>query len=156
MEPVLSVADISSSMGAKSHRNYRVIPSWASCNISIRTVADQNSDHLITKLREILDQRFAVRQSCNTLRVEVIKSHPWWKGDPSSDLTEAAKTAVHHVWGTKPEIIREGGSMPIITYLQNTLKKPTIQIPLGQASDNAHLPNERIRTHNLVKVQRTS
>jgi len=39
--------------------------------------------------------------------------------------------------------------MPVIRFLQDRLRVPTIQLPLGQASDAAHLPNERLRILNL-------
>lgn len=39
--------------------------------------------------------------------------------------------------------------MPIFSFLSKTLEAPVVQVPLGQASDAAHLPNERIRAMNL-------
>ena len=33
--------------------------------------------------------------------------------------------------------------MPITAFLEDLLKAPAIHLPLGQSSDNAHLPNER-------------
>lgn len=40
--------------------------------------------------------------------------------------------------------------MPITAFLEDLLKAPAIHLPLGQSSDNAHLPNERIRYLNLT------
>jgi di- and tripeptidase len=33
--------------------------------------------------------------------------------------------------------------------MEEAFKAPAIHIPLGQCSDSAHLPNERISAHNL-------
>src|SRR5690349_18468998 len=50
-----------------------------------------------------------------------------------------------------PLYVREGGSLPVVPFLQKLLGVEAVHIPLGQASDNAHLPNERIRILNLSK-----
>ena len=39
--------------------------------------------------------------------------------------------------------------MPIFSFLKDQVGAPIMQIPLGQSSDGAHLPNERIRVMNL-------
>lgn len=49
----------------------------------------------------------------------------------------------------KPLYIREGGSIPAIRFLEKTFEAPAAQLPCGQASDHAHLDNERIRLANL-------
>ena len=42
------------------------------------------------------------------------------------------------------------GNLPqITTYLKTTLNAPCMHFPMGQASDRAHLQNERIRLRNL-------
>lgn len=52
---------------------------------------------------------------------------------------------------TKPLYIREGGSIPAIRFLEKEFGAPAAQLPCGQASDNAHLNNERLRLLNLYK-----
>lgn len=51
----------------------------------------------------------------------------------------------------EPLLIREGGSIPAISFLEHEFKAPAAMFPMGQASDNAHLDNERIRVENLYK-----
>jgi di- and tripeptidase len=51
----------------------------------------------------------------------------------------------------KPLYIREGGSIPTISFLEKEFSAPAAMFPMGQASDNAHLSNERIRVENLYK-----
>lgn len=51
----------------------------------------------------------------------------------------------------QPLLIREGGSIPAISFLEHEFNAPAAMFPMGQASDNAHLDNERIRVENLYK-----
>ena len=49
----------------------------------------------------------------------------------------------------KPLYIREGGSIPAIRFLEQEFRAPAAHLPCGQASDSAHLDNERLRLLNL-------
>ncbi|KAK4968100.1 hypothetical protein LTR66_000527 [Elasticomyces elasticus] len=51
----------------------------------------------------------------------------------------------------KPLYIREGGSIPAIRFLEKEFDAPAAHFPCGQASDSAHLDNERLRLLNLYK-----
>ncbi|KIW78052.1 hypothetical protein Z517_07885 [Fonsecaea pedrosoi CBS 271.37] len=51
----------------------------------------------------------------------------------------------------EPLFIREGGSIPAISFLEHEFDAPAAMFPMGQASDNAHLDNERMRVENLYK-----
>ena len=54
----------------------------------------------------------------------------------------------------KPLFIREGGSIPAIRFLEKEFSAPAAHFPCGQASDNAHLDNERIRVLNLLNARK--
>jgi di- and tripeptidase len=51
----------------------------------------------------------------------------------------------------QPIYIREGGSIPTIRFLEREFSAPAANLPCGQASDHAHLDNERLRVMNLYK-----
>ncbi|KAI1814262.1 WD domain-containing protein [Poronia punctata] len=51
----------------------------------------------------------------------------------------------------RPLYIREGGSIPAIRFLEKEFDAPAAHLPCGQASDSAHLGNERLRVLNLLK-----
>ncbi|KAI9702929.1 MAG: hypothetical protein M1836_008143 [Candelina mexicana] len=55
----------------------------------------------------------------------------------------------HPVLPHKPLYIREGGSIPAIRFLEKEFNAPAAHLPCGQASDSAHLDNERMRVLNL-------
>ncbi|KAF2279148.1 beta-Ala-His dipeptidase [Westerdykella ornata] len=50
--------------------------------------------------------------------------------------------------------IREGGSIPSIRFLEKEFGAPAAQLPCGQASDSAHLDNERLRLVNLYNSKK--
>ncbi|MCJ1397453.1 hypothetical protein MMC11_000646 [Xylographa trunciseda] len=51
----------------------------------------------------------------------------------------------------KPLYIREGGTIPAIRFLEKEFGAEAAHLPCGQASDSAHLDNERFRLLNLYK-----
>lgn len=57
--------------------------------------------------------------------------------------------AIEKEWNSKPLYIREGGSIPAVRFLEKFCDAPAVHFPMGQASDQAHLHNERIRLRNL-------
>lgn len=65
--------------------------------------------------------------------------------------TSAASTTNTQAKGRKPLYIREGGSIPSIRFLEKEFNAPAAHLPCGQASDAAHLDNERLRVVNLTK-----
>jgi di- and tripeptidase len=55
---------------------------------------------------------------------------------------------------SKPLYIREGGSIPSIRFLEKEFGAPAAHLPCGQASDSAHLDNERLRLVNLFNSKK--
>ena len=75
------------------------------------------------------------------------------KADPQSEASDSAdeSTTPSNPQTVKPIFIREGGSIPTIRFLEKVFSAPAANLPCGQASDNAHLDNERMRVENLYK-----
>lgn len=69
---------------------------------------------------------------------------------PNSKMQSEKPESAVTVKGRKPLYIREGGSIPAIRFLEKEFQAPVAHLPCGQASDSAHLENERIRLVNLV------
>jgi di- and tripeptidase len=72
---------------------------------------------------------------------------------PPSPLNPSAlnSSSAELVKARKPLYIREGGSIPAIRFLEKEFNAPAAHLPCGQASDSAHLDNERLRLVNLYK-----
>ncbi|CAK7198032.1 hypothetical protein SEUCBS139899_000690 [Sporothrix eucalyptigena] len=73
----------------------------------------------------------------------------------TTKATEAAepveKDTAPQYKARRPLYIREGGSIPAIRFLEKQFGAPAAHLPCGQASDAAHLDNERLRVVNLLK-----
>ncbi|KAJ4299224.1 hypothetical protein N0V90_004468 [Kalmusia sp. IMI 367209] len=68
---------------------------------------------------------------------------------------ETDETASSTMLAQKPLYIREGGSIPSIRFLEKKeFNAPAAHLPCGQASDSAHLDNERLRLVNLYNSKK--
>lgn len=130
---------------------FSVVPRSVSAKISIRFVPDQDPKKIEQAVREHLQYEVRKRRSPNVLKVECLNTGDWWIGDPNGKEFQIAARAVRSVWNVEPACVCEGGSMPLFSFLTETLDAPIVQVPLGQSTDGAHLPNERIRERNLYK-----
>jgi di- and tripeptidase len=75
-------------------------------------------------------------------------SRPSTSHDALQDQVDAEPVKV------KPLFIREGGSIPSIRFLEKEFGAPAAHLPCGQASDSAHLDNERLRLVNLFNSKK--
>jgi acetylornithine deacetylase/succinyl-diaminopimelate desuccinylase-like protein len=69
-------------------------------------------------------------------------------GDPSiserdSPEMQAMGKAMETVWGAKPIFRREGGSIPVVAYIQDVLGAECVNTGFGLPDDRIHSPNER-------------
>lgn len=145
-KPSISVASIETSNVSGF---YSVVPCSACAKVSIRFVPEQDPGKLVRAITTHLEFEIRKRRSCNSLEVKCVNEGAWWLGDPSGEEFRIAAQAVRKVWGVEAELVSEGGSMPQLNLLSETIRAPLVQVPLGQASDGAHLPNERLRLENL-------
>lgn len=145
--PSFSIAGIDT----PSSGNPTIIPRMASASVSIRTVPDQNHEDLCAALTAYVGQVFSNLKSRNTCSVEFRAQGQWWLGDLNDDCFTWTSDAIQSVWKQKPLFTREGGTIPILTKLEQKLGCKSMLLPLGQAGDNAHLANERISISNLLK-----
>jgi di- and tripeptidase len=70
-------------------------------------------------------------------------------GGDHTSVASPPNTAAPNQKSRKPLYIREGGSIPSIRFLEKQFNAPAAHLPCGQASDSAHLDNERLRLANL-------
>lgn len=149
-EPSLSIANIASSGSS----NKTVIPSRVTADVSLRIVPDQELSAVVASLTAYCRAVFGGLGSPNTFDVTVTHSASWWLANLDSAYFKALEAAVQDVWGRAPLKIREGGTVPTIFWLEKEFGAPCVHLPLGQASDAGHLPNERMRLTNLRNGRR--
>ncbi|EPB87503.1 hypothetical protein HMPREF1544_05697 [Mucor circinelloides 1006PhL] len=132
-----------------SVNNPTIISNSVTATISMRIVPNQEISEICNNFKMYAYQIFDQLKSDNQIKVDIQSFADYWLGDPNSEYFKAAERAIQHEWHMKPLYIREGGSIPAVRWLEKFCKAPAIHIPFGQSSDQAHLPNERIRLRNL-------
>jgi di- and tripeptidase len=81
-------------------------------------------------------------------------ANPSFTEDVPPPNTYTTPTLPTTTFAQKPLYIREGGSIPSIRFLEKEFGAPAAHLPCGQASDSAHLDNERLRLVNLYMSKR--
>ncbi|CDO56314.1 hypothetical protein DV495_004245 [Geotrichum candidum] len=133
--------------------NSTVIPKTATATISLRIVPNQDMNTIKKSLESYLHQHFNSFASKNNLKVSIFHEAEPWVGDPTNQAFQVLATALRAEWHVDPLFIREGGSIPVVPFLEKTFGAPAAQLPCGQASDGAHLDNERLRIVNFIKAR---
>lgn len=136
--------------------NATIIPRSATASISLRIVPDQELAHVKHSLTDYLTAQFTRFKSNNKLHISIDHEAEPWLADPENKAFRALERAIKGAWGEgiKPLYIREGGSIPTARFLEKEFEAEAAHFPCGQASDHAHLDNERLRLTNLYKVSR--
>jgi acetylornithine deacetylase/succinyl-diaminopimelate desuccinylase-like protein len=60
-----------------------------------------------------------------------------------SPYLAAAAAALEDEFGRRPELVREGGSIPVVALFDSVLGIGTVMLGFGLADDNVHAPNEK-------------
>ena len=147
--PSISVSSITTSN--KSH-GFRKMPRKCTAKVSVHFVPNQKCTVIEQALVERIQGSFNSIGSHNTLDVEVTQVSKYWLGNFEEAVFNKCALAIQQVWGIKPRLVREGGSYGGITSaLEEKFGAPALHLPLGGYTDDAHLPNERIKVENLLK-----
>jgi acetylornithine deacetylase/succinyl-diaminopimelate desuccinylase-like protein len=62
---------------------------------------------------------------------------------PTSPLAQASLRTLKEAFGYEPILMREGGSIPIVTQFKKVLGADSLLLGLALPDDNAHSPNEK-------------
>ena len=130
-----------------------IIPSVASCKITMRLVPNQTPQDICNKterfLRKIAPKSVKVQvvQHGGASAVVVPTDGPW---------LDAAARAIKVGFGKKPVFMKEGGSIPIVADFKKILGVNTVLIGFAQNDDNVHSPNERMRVTDFERGCKTA
>lgn len=137
--------------GYQGEGSKTIVPSWASAKLTIRLVPDQDpariSRLVIRHLKELCPP---------TVRMEVHAGHggePYIFA-PTSPAAQAGLRALEIAFGARPVLLREGGSIPIVTEFKRILGADTLLLGLALPDDNAHSPNEKFSLDNYAAGMR--
>jgi succinyl-diaminopimelate desuccinylase len=117
-----------------------VLPARAGAKFSFRLVPNQDPRKIHLALEEML------RGLCPPgIKLELIPFHgaPGVVVPLDSPYMNAAANAIEQGFGKRPVLIREGGSIPVVSTFREKLGVDTLLLGWGQNDDNTHSPNEK-------------
>jgi acetylornithine deacetylase/succinyl-diaminopimelate desuccinylase-like protein len=128
-------------MGTKT-----VIPSHAMAKLTFRLVPNQAGDEIL----DLATRHFEKNLSPGVM-LELTRGHsgPWYLTDPHSEAGKAAQRAARTAFGKEVALIREGGSIPIVSEFRNILGVETLLLGLALPDCRAHSPNENFPLENF-------
>lgn len=137
--PTLDVNGMISGFTGKGSKT--IIPSWASAKVSMRLVPNQDPEEVYLQLKAYMEVN-----APKTIKWEITKMNgsPACFADRDSKATQALALALEKVWGKKPVYKREGGSVPIVSDMQEILDVQSVLTGFGLPDDNIHAPNEKL------------
>jgi acetylornithine deacetylase/succinyl-diaminopimelate desuccinylase-like protein len=124
------------------------LKSYAMAKISCRLVPDQDQNDIQEQLTAYLEAR---APKTVTWKLIPMTSSPPSISDIHHPATRALSNALEHVWGVQPVFKRDGGSIPIVAYMQRYLKTESVLTGFGLADDNIHSPNEKLHLPTWYK-----
>ena len=122
-----------------------VIPATAMAKISMRLVPNQDPDRIAHLFEQHL--RTITPGSVELTLTRMHGGNPWLASIDHPAI-RAASRAFEKGFGAKPVFVREGGSIPVVTTLAETLGLSTVLMGVGLPDENAHAPNERLDLGN--------
>ena len=123
-----------------------VIASHAMAKLTFRLVPNQEGDEVIKLVRKHLEKNLPPGV---TMEITDGHSGPWYLTDPHSAFGEAAQRALRKAFHKEVALIREGGSIPIVSQFRDILGVETLLLGLALADCRAHSPNENFPLENL-------
>ncbi len=122
-----------------------IIPAEAHAKVSMRLVPNQNPER-VGDLFEAFIKEIAPPEV--EVSVERLHGGDGFVADVSHPAFNAAKRALQKGFGKKAVFIREGGSIPFVQTMVDTLRIPCLLIGFGLPDENAHAPNEWLDLEN--------
>jgi acetylornithine deacetylase/succinyl-diaminopimelate desuccinylase-like protein len=128
-------------MGTKT-----VIASHAMAKLTFRLVPNQTGEEILELAKQHLRKNLPPGV---TLELTEGHSGPWYLTDPHSAQSQAAQRALRKAFNADVAVIREGGSIPIVSEFRNILGVETLLLGLALPDCRAHSPNENFPLENL-------
>ena len=151
IRPALTVSGVVS--GYQGPGVKAAIPTHAVAKLNFRLAPDQDPREIDRLFREHVERNApsAVRTRVRTLMratpALIDRSHP---------AIAAAARSYHRAFGAPTVFLRNGGTIPVVTLIQDALRTPVVLMGFGLASDHIHGPNERFHLPNFHRGVETS
>jgi acetylornithine deacetylase/succinyl-diaminopimelate desuccinylase-like protein len=138
-EPAIDVNGIE---GGSPQLQKTVLPVEAHANLSIRLAPGQDPEQIAPEVERLLQD---ATPDGAELEVARLSSAPPGLVDPDSPAVQLAADAFERALGTRPLLVRSGGTLPIVPALADK-GIPTILSGFALPESNIHSPNENVRS----------
>jgi acetylornithine deacetylase/succinyl-diaminopimelate desuccinylase-like protein len=141
-EPAVTVHGF---VGGEATLQKTVLPVTAEANVSIRLAPGQDPDEITPVMKRLLEEA-----APEGAEVEVERWSYASAGmvDPEATAIQLALDAFERVIGTRPLLIRVGGTLPIVPPLSKR-GIPIVLTGFDLPEGNIHSPNERLRVDHI-------
>lgn len=132
--------------GYQGEGSKTVLPAKAFFKVTFRLVPNQKPDAILA----LAEAHF--RLHCPpgvTLQIERGHGGDPYFADPNSPDGLAARRALERVFGKKPSLLREGGSIPILVDFREVLGRESLLLALASPDCRAHAPDENFPLANF-------
>jgi len=126
--------------GYQGEGSKTIVPSWARAKLTFRLAPNQRP----ARVQKLIQAR--LKQLCPpTVKMEVQAGHGAdpYLFSPTCPLAQAALRTLKAAFGHEPILMREGGSIPIVTQFKKVLGADSLLLGLALPDGNAHSPNEK-------------
>lgn len=139
--------------GYQGEGSKTIVPAWATAKVTVRLVPDQEPKKIIALIKRQLQKLCPP-----TVKLTVTHGHGGepYLVDPTSPLAQAALRALKNGFGHEPVLLREGGSIPIVSAFKKHLRAETLLLGMALPDDNPHSPNEKFSLDAYAAGMRTS
>ena len=142
-EPTLEVNGIE---GGSPHLQKTVLPVFAEANVSIRLAPGQTVEEIAPTFERLIREAAPAGAE---VEIDLWSSAPGAVVPPDAPAVQLALDAFEHTVGTRPLLIRSGGTIPIVPALTER-GIPAIVTGFALNDSNIHSPNERMLAEYLL------
>ncbi len=149
--PTIEINGLTS--GYQGEGSKTIVPAWAKAKLTFRLVPNQDPAQVRAAVVKHL------KKLCpETVRLELKTGHGGepYIVSPKSPQAQAGLRALKAAFGYEPILMREGGSIPIVTDFRKILGTDTLLLGLALPDDNAHSPNEKFDLDCFAKGMQMS
>jgi acetylornithine deacetylase/succinyl-diaminopimelate desuccinylase-like protein len=149
--PTIEINGLTS--GYQGEGSKTIVPAWARAKLTFRLVPDQNPARIA---RDVI--RHLKRRCPPSVRIEVKTMHGAepYAMSPTGELAQAGVRALRGAFQREPILMREGGSIPIVTEFKRILGVDSLLLGLALPDANAHSPNESFNLDAFAAGRRMS
>lgn len=134
--PSLSIHSIESTPDS----NDDSIPPSVTAKFSVHTVPNQTVNSIQEVVVDYLERMMYNINSSNKITVKLTESTPPWETNPKDPNIQACIKALKATYNDEVELVREGGTIPILNEIQENFGSSILLLPIGRAKNNS--PNQ--------------